>query len=168
MRSIYRPTIDQLGPYVNSKELVDVIGVVQNVSPTLSIRRKINSETIPKHDITIADETTLLLNPKRKKEYRHILTPSLKLKEKLKSSSGVNLDEEVSKLQSRRDKRKRDKPGLQMLMNEVTINLNVLCPFMKDRVMSNLSSTAVVTYEARTRLWRQHMGVEHVSDTDTQ
>ncbi|CAL5372243.1 unnamed protein product [Camellia sinensis] len=51
------PTIDQLGPYVNSKELVDVIGVVQNVSPTLSIRRKINSETIPKHDITIADET---------------------------------------------------------------------------------------------------------------
>ncbi|CAL5374494.1 unnamed protein product [Camellia sinensis] len=57
MRSIYRPTIDQLGPYVNSKELVDVIGVVQNVSPTLSIRRKINSETIPKHDITIADET---------------------------------------------------------------------------------------------------------------
>ncbi|CAL5327043.1 unnamed protein product [Camellia sinensis] len=57
MRSIYRPTIDQLGPYVNSKELVDVIGMVQNVSPTLSIRRKINSETIPKHDITIADET---------------------------------------------------------------------------------------------------------------
>ncbi|XP_052174654.1 replication protein A 70 kDa DNA-binding subunit B-like [Diospyros lotus] len=49
--------IDQLGPYVNSKELVDVIGVVQNVSPTLSIRRKSNNETIPKRDITIADET---------------------------------------------------------------------------------------------------------------
>ncbi|KAL7223111.1 hypothetical protein ACSBR1_024731 [Camellia fascicularis] len=48
--------IDQLGPYVNSKELVDVIGVVQNVSPTSSIRRKINNETIPKRDITIADE----------------------------------------------------------------------------------------------------------------
>ncbi|PSR89117.1 Replication protein A DNA-binding subunit D like [Actinidia chinensis var. chinensis] len=49
--------IDQLCPYVNSKELVDVIGVVQNVSPTMSIRRKINNETIPKRDITIADET---------------------------------------------------------------------------------------------------------------
>ncbi|KAL7161211.1 hypothetical protein ACSBR2_041795 [Camellia fascicularis] len=49
--------IDELGPYVNSNELVDVIGVVQNVSPTMSIRRKINNETIPKRDITIADET---------------------------------------------------------------------------------------------------------------
>lgn len=35
----------------------DVIGVVQSVSPTMSIRRKINNETIPKRDITIADET---------------------------------------------------------------------------------------------------------------
>ncbi|KAK9278587.1 hypothetical protein L1049_028159 [Liquidambar formosana] len=49
--------IDQLGSYVNGKELVDVIGIVQNVSPTMSIRRKINNETIPKRDITIADET---------------------------------------------------------------------------------------------------------------
>ncbi|KAB1216835.1 Replication protein A 70 kDa DNA-binding subunit B [Morella rubra] len=49
--------IDQLGPYVSAKELVDVIGVVQNVSPTMSIRRKSNNETIPKRDITIADET---------------------------------------------------------------------------------------------------------------
>ncbi|XAR63809.1 hypothetical protein NMG60_11023902 [Bertholletia excelsa] len=49
--------IDQLGPYVNSRELVDVIGVVQNVSPTMSIRRKSDNETIPKRDITIADET---------------------------------------------------------------------------------------------------------------
>ncbi|KAL6497327.1 hypothetical protein OROGR_029256 [Orobanche gracilis] len=29
----------------------------QNVSPTMSIRRKINNETVPKRDITIADET---------------------------------------------------------------------------------------------------------------
>ncbi|XP_059643708.1 replication protein A 70 kDa DNA-binding subunit B-like [Cornus florida] len=49
--------IDQLGPYVNGKELIDVVGVVQSVSPTMSIRRKINNETIPKRDITIADET---------------------------------------------------------------------------------------------------------------
>ncbi|MED6145034.1 Replication protein A 70 kDa DNA-binding subunit B [Stylosanthes scabra] len=49
--------IDQLGPYVNKSDLVDVVGVVQNVSPTMSIRRKSNNETIPKRDITIADET---------------------------------------------------------------------------------------------------------------
>ncbi|KAB2609461.1 replication protein A 70 kDa DNA-binding subunit B-like [Pyrus ussuriensis x Pyrus communis] len=49
--------VDMLGPHVNGKELVDVIGVVQNVSPTMSIRRKINNESIPKRDITIADDT---------------------------------------------------------------------------------------------------------------
>ncbi|KAL1566380.1 Replication protein A 70 kDa DNA-binding subunit B [Salvia divinorum] len=49
--------IDELGPYVNGRELVDVIGVVQSVSPTMSIRRKSNNETIPKRDIVIADET---------------------------------------------------------------------------------------------------------------
>ncbi|KAL0311300.1 UNVERIFIED_CONTAM: Replication protein A DNA-binding subunit B [Sesamum angustifolium] len=49
--------IDELGPYVNGRELVDVIGVLQSVSPTMSIRRKSNNETIPKRDITIADET---------------------------------------------------------------------------------------------------------------
>lgn len=37
----------------------DVIGVVQTVSPSMSIRRKSNNESIPKRDITIADETYL-------------------------------------------------------------------------------------------------------------
>ncbi|KAK3440323.1 hypothetical protein EUGRSUZ_B00601 [Eucalyptus grandis] len=49
--------IDMLGPHVNGKELIDVIGVVQGVSPTISIRRKSNDDIIPKRDITIADET---------------------------------------------------------------------------------------------------------------
>ncbi|KAL9686081.1 hypothetical protein QQ045_023536 [Rhodiola kirilowii] len=49
--------IDQLGPYVNGRVLVDVIGVVQSVSPTMSIRRKSDNESIPKRDITIADDT---------------------------------------------------------------------------------------------------------------
>ncbi|KAK4362300.1 hypothetical protein RND71_017541 [Anisodus tanguticus] len=53
--------IDELGPYVNGRELVDVIGVVQSVSPTMSIRRKSNNETVPKRDITIADETYVLM-----------------------------------------------------------------------------------------------------------
>ncbi|KAJ9560057.1 hypothetical protein OSB04_005217 [Centaurea solstitialis] len=49
--------IDELGPYVGQKELVDIIGVVQSVAPTMSIRRKIDNETIPKRDIVIADAT---------------------------------------------------------------------------------------------------------------
>ncbi|KAF3551527.1 hypothetical protein DY000_02000346 [Brassica cretica] len=49
--------IDELGPYVNQKELVDVIGIVQSVSPTMSIRRKSDNEMIPKRDIILADET---------------------------------------------------------------------------------------------------------------
>ncbi|XP_022135312.1 replication protein A 70 kDa DNA-binding subunit B-like isoform X2 [Momordica charantia] len=49
--------IDMLGTHVNGKDLVDVIGVVQSVSPTMSIRRKSNNDIAPKRDITIADET---------------------------------------------------------------------------------------------------------------
>ncbi|WOL17668.1 replication protein A 70 kDa DNA-binding subunit B-like [Canna indica] len=49
--------IDQLGPYVNGREFVDLIGIVQNVSSTLSIRRKSNNETIPKREVTIADDS---------------------------------------------------------------------------------------------------------------
>ncbi|CAH8312792.1 unnamed protein product [Eruca vesicaria subsp. sativa] len=49
--------IDELGAYVNQKDLIDVIGVVQSVSPTMSIRRKSDNEMIPKRDITLADET---------------------------------------------------------------------------------------------------------------
>ncbi|XP_062210348.1 replication protein A 70 kDa DNA-binding subunit B-like [Phragmites australis] len=49
--------IDQLGSYVNGRELVDIICVVQSVSPTLSIRRKIDNETIPKRDIVVADDS---------------------------------------------------------------------------------------------------------------
>ncbi|XP_020596054.1 replication protein A 70 kDa DNA-binding subunit B [Phalaenopsis equestris] len=51
--------IDQLGLYVNGREIIDVIGVVQNVSLTLSVRRKSNNETIPKRDITLADESNM-------------------------------------------------------------------------------------------------------------
>ncbi|KAJ0048427.1 hypothetical protein Pint_16261 [Pistacia integerrima] len=41
---------------VKSQE-VDIIGVVQSVSPTMSIRRKSNNEMVPKRDMTVADET---------------------------------------------------------------------------------------------------------------
>ncbi|KAK4782483.1 hypothetical protein SAY86_016585 [Trapa natans] len=49
--------IDMLGSYVNGKDLIDIVGVVQSVSPTMSIRRKSNNEMLPKRDITIVDAT---------------------------------------------------------------------------------------------------------------
>ncbi|CAH8389644.1 unnamed protein product [Eruca vesicaria subsp. sativa] len=49
--------IEELGMYVNQRELVDLIGVVQSVSPTMSIRRRTDNEMIPKRDITLADES---------------------------------------------------------------------------------------------------------------
>lgn len=38
----------------------DVVGIVKNVSSTMSIRRKSNNETVPKRDITIADERSVV------------------------------------------------------------------------------------------------------------
>ncbi|KAH7366539.1 hypothetical protein KP509_18G083500 [Ceratopteris richardii] len=49
--------IDGLGPHVNGRELIDVIGVVQSVSGILSIRRKLSNEEVPKREIVIADES---------------------------------------------------------------------------------------------------------------
>ncbi|XVF54433.1 hypothetical protein PTKIN_Ptkin05aG0179900 [Pterospermum kingtungense] len=49
--------IDHLGPYVNGRELVDIIGVVQSVASVSNIKRKINNENIPKRDMIVADET---------------------------------------------------------------------------------------------------------------
>lgn len=43
--------------YVLPFPFVDIIGVVQNVSTTLSIRRKSDNESIPKRDVIIADES---------------------------------------------------------------------------------------------------------------
>jgi replication factor A1 len=41
----------------------DIIGVVQSVSPTMSIRRKSDNETIiPKRDIVIADDSYVSLD----------------------------------------------------------------------------------------------------------
>ncbi|KAJ0236324.1 Replication protein A 70 kDa DNA-binding subunit D [Hirschfeldia incana] len=49
--------IEELGMYVNQRELIDLMGVVQSVSPTMSIRRRTDGEMIPKRDITLADES---------------------------------------------------------------------------------------------------------------
>ncbi|GMI78170.1 ARABIDOPSIS THALIANA RPA70-KDA SUBUNIT B, RPA70-kDa subunit B, Replication Protein A 1B [Hibiscus trionum] len=49
--------VDQLAPYVNGRELVDIIGVVQSVTAVSNIKRKIDNENIPKRDMIVADDT---------------------------------------------------------------------------------------------------------------
>ncbi|KAH0876975.1 hypothetical protein HID58_064369 [Brassica napus] len=44
------------------KQNSNVIGVVQSVSPTMSIRRKSDNEMIPKRDITLVDEYHVIAN----------------------------------------------------------------------------------------------------------
>ena len=48
--------------------------MVQSVSPTLSVRRKIDNETIPKRDIVLADDSYVsldLLYLVNRSEYNH-------------------------------------------------------------------------------------------------
>ncbi|CAM6098031.1 unnamed protein product [Calypogeia fissa] len=49
--------LDELGPHVNGRALIDVIGVLQSVGSGTSIRRKSNNEEIPKRELVIADQS---------------------------------------------------------------------------------------------------------------
>ena len=58
---------------------------------------------------------------------------------------GKSLSEYIRQLVKSRDMRQRYLLSNNMLTDEVTINLNVLRPFMKNRIVGNSSSTGVVT-----------------------
>jgi len=57
----------------------------------------------------------------------------------------MHLGKEICNLQGRRNKRQSNGAMLEMMMSKMTINLNVLSSFMKNRVVSNLNRTLVVT-----------------------
>ena len=63
------------------------------------------------------------------------------------SSKSVGLCEEVRQLQDGRNKGQRKSTQLKVVTNKVTIKLYTLRAFMKERVMSNLNSTLVITVE---------------------
>ena len=58
---------------------------------------------------------------------------------------GKSLGEYIRQLVKSRDMRQGYLLSNNMLTDEVTINLNVLRPFMKDRIVGNSGSTSVVT-----------------------
>ena len=57
----------------------------------------------------------------------------------------MRLDKEICNLQGRRNKRQSNGAMLEMMTSKMTIDLNVLSSLMKNRVVSNLNRTLVVT-----------------------
>ena len=56
----------------------------------------------------------------------------------------MQLGKEICNLQRRRNKRKSNGVMLEIMTSKMTIDLNVLSSFMKNRVVSNLNRTLVV------------------------
>jgi len=57
----------------------------------------------------------------------------------------MRLGKEICNLQGRRNKRQSNGAMLEMMTSKMTIDLNVLSSLMKNRVVSNLNRTLVVT-----------------------
>jgi hypothetical protein len=57
----------------------------------------------------------------------------------------MRLGKEIYNLQGRRNKMQSNGAMLEMMTSKMTINLNVLSSFMKNRVVSNFNRTLVVT-----------------------
>jgi hypothetical protein len=56
----------------------------------------------------------------------------------------MQLGKEICNLQRRRNKRQSNGVMLEIMTSKMTIDLNVLSSFMKNRVVSNLNRTLVV------------------------
>jgi len=63
----------------------------------------------------------------------------------MKTRDGMRLGKEICNLQGRRNKRQSNGAMLEMITSKMTIDLNVLSSLMKNRVVSNLNGTLVVT-----------------------
>ena len=57
----------------------------------------------------------------------------------------ASLGEDISKLVSKEDGEQLEIVFLKMMASDVAIDLNILCAFMEDIVMSNADSTTIVT-----------------------
>jgi len=59
----------------------------------------------------------------------------------------MSLGENISRLISRRNRKKMNNAVCNMLSNEMTINLNMFDAIMKDIIVNNLNGTLIVTME---------------------
>jgi len=70
----------------------------------------------------------------------------------------MRLGKEICNLQGRRNKRQSNGAMFEMMTSKMTIDLNVLSSLMKNRVMSNLNRTLVVTiHSSRMRKENSHI-----------
>jgi hypothetical protein len=70
----------------------------------------------------------------------------------------MRLSKEIYNLQGRRNKRQSNGVMLEMMTSKMTIDLNVLSSLMKNRVVSNLNRTLVITiYRSRVRKGNSHI-----------
>ena len=57
----------------------------------------------------------------------------------------MSLGEDISRLVSRGDGEQLEISFLEMLASDVAVDLNVICAFTEDIIMSNVDSTTIVT-----------------------
>ena len=57
----------------------------------------------------------------------------------------ASLGEDISKLVSKEEGEQLEIAFLKMIASDVAVDLNMLCVFMKDMIMSNANSTTTVT-----------------------
>jgi len=70
----------------------------------------------------------------------------------------MRLGKEICNLQGRRNKRQSNGVMLKMMTSKITIDLNVLSLLKKNRVLSNLNRTPVVTiHRSRMRKGNSHI-----------
>jgi len=70
----------------------------------------------------------------------------------------MRLGKEICNLQERRNKKQSNGAMLDMITSKMTIDLNVLSSLLKNRVMSNLNRTLVVTiHGSRMRKENSHI-----------
>jgi hypothetical protein len=63
----------------------------------------------------------------------------------MKVENRMRFGKEICNLQRRKNKRQSNGVMFEMMASKITIDLNVLSLFMKNRVMSNINKTLVVT-----------------------
>jgi archaellum biogenesis ATPase FlaH len=63
----------------------------------------------------------------------------------MKVENRMRFGKEICNLQRRKNKRQSNGVMFEMMASKIIIDLNVLSLFMKNRVMSNLNKTLVVT-----------------------
>ena len=84
----------------------------------------------------------------------------------VETAKWMNFGEEICRLIFRGDSHEANCIEGDMLTNKLAINLNMLCSFMKDIVMSNLNSTPIITCKCCWKILRNSHVWEQPAELD--